>query len=155
MILRNRHVVVAMLVAPVLAMLAWFAVDALVGERPHAAREGGTYPLAAKPGCRYGSGACELENADFKITIRPESLSPGSVSLSLASSHALDSAVLEIKHNDAGSPVSMSAQDQARMAWHAVVPRPEAADGTLRIAVTAQGTTWYAEVPTTFLEAER
>ena len=80
----NKHVVVAMLVAPILAILAWFAVDALVSERPHVAHEGGAYRLAAKPSCRYASGMCELENADLKISIRPESLSSDSMSLALA-----------------------------------------------------------------------
>ena len=67
----NKHVLVAMLVAPVLAIMAWFAVDYFVAERPHAAEEGATYTLLAKSNCRYASGKCDLENADFELTIRP------------------------------------------------------------------------------------
>jgi hypothetical protein len=152
---KNKHVVVAMLVAPVLAILAWFAVDVLVGERPHAALDGGAYRLAAKSSCRYASGVCELENADLKISIRQDSLSSDSLSLALESSHALDSAVLEVMPDSAGNPQSMSARDDTGKAWHAALLRPETPDPTLRIAVTTQGTTWYAEVPTVFLEVER
>ena len=151
----NKHVIVAMLVAPVLAILAWFAVDALVGERPHAAREGAAYRLVEKPSCRYASGMCELENADLKISLRPESLSADSMSLALGSSHALDSAVLQLVQNGAGDPQTMSATDESGTAWLAVLPRPEQHDATLRVAVTARGTTWYGEVLTVFLVEER
>ena len=37
---KNKHVVVAMLVAPVLALIGYFSVDALVAEKPHAAQAG-------------------------------------------------------------------------------------------------------------------
>jgi len=67
----NKHVIIAMLVAPVLAIMAWFAVDYFIGERPHAAKEGAAYTLIAKSNCRYDSGQCDLENSDFKLNLRP------------------------------------------------------------------------------------
>ena len=39
-VLKNKHLVVAMLVAPVLAVLSYFALDVLVGEQPKPAEEG-------------------------------------------------------------------------------------------------------------------
>jgi NADH:ubiquinone oxidoreductase subunit 3 (subunit A) len=60
---KNWHVIIAMIVAPILAVLAWFAVDYFVAERPHAAKEGAAYSLIAKSNCRYDSGQCDLENA--------------------------------------------------------------------------------------------
>ena len=59
-----------MIVAPLLAVIAWFAVDRPVAERPHVAREGHAYPLMARSDCRYTSGQCSLENASFKSTLR-------------------------------------------------------------------------------------
>ena len=51
---KNKHVVVAMLVAPILAILAWFAVDSMVAERAHSAKPGASYKLVAKSNCRAG-----------------------------------------------------------------------------------------------------
>ena len=85
---KNKHVVIAMLVAPVLAIMAWFAVDYFVGERPHAATPGSAYTLVAKSNCRYASGQCDLENADFKLRIRPAMVSARRCGLILANSMA-------------------------------------------------------------------
>ena len=49
-----------MIVAALLAVITWFAVDRLVAERPHIAREGRAYPLIARSDCRYTSGQCSL-----------------------------------------------------------------------------------------------
>ena len=73
---KNKHLVVAMLVAPILAILAWYAIDVLVGEKPRPAEEGQSYPLAEKPNCRYGSGACGLKNADFELQLSTRPMGP-------------------------------------------------------------------------------
>ena len=67
---KNKHVVIAMLVAPVLSILAWLAVDYFISERPHVAESGATYALIAKSNCRYDSGQCDLENSDFSLSMR-------------------------------------------------------------------------------------
>ena len=68
-ILKNRHVLVASLVAPLLALLAWFAIDFFTSETPHAAVEGQSYALVEKPNCRYDSGLCGLKNNDFELEL--------------------------------------------------------------------------------------
>ena len=40
------------------------------------------------------------------------------------------------------------------MTWQGLLPRPSSPDAQIRVAVTAQGATWYAEVPVIFLEEE-
>jgi hypothetical protein len=35
--------------------------------------------------------------------------------------------------------------------WTSRIDRPEAETSTIRVAVTADGSTWYAEIPVTFL----
>ena len=64
---KNKHVILAMLIAPVLAIIAWFSVDYFVAERPHEARPGASYPLVAKPNCRRLSERCDLVNEDFRL----------------------------------------------------------------------------------------
>jgi hypothetical protein len=152
---KNKHVVIALIVAPILAILAWYAVGTLIGEKPHAAESGKTYKLVARSNCRYASGACDLHNADFKLSIRPEMLTASSVALDMSSSHALQSAAISLFENDTDSaPAPMTRTDEAGREWQGLIPRPSSAEATIRVAVTAQGATWFAEVPVIFLEEE-
>lgn len=150
----NKHVVVAMLVAPVLAIMAWFAIDYFIGERPHAAQEGAAYTLIAKSNCRYDSGQCDLENSDFKLSIRPTSVSPGSVQLEMTSAFPLQSATLGLV--DDGTPAlpsPMTATNADALHWTTRMDSPSGENSAIRVAVTAEGATWYAEVPTVFLDS--
>ncbi len=149
---KNMHLVVAMLVAPVLAVMAWFAVDYFAGERPHAATEGAGYTLIAKPNCRYDSGQCDLENSEFGLSLRPLAVTDAAVELEMTSAFPLQSAALGLVDNGAEllpSPMHSTADDGLH--WTAKINRPTRADAALRIAVTAQGATWYAEVPVVFM----
>ena len=151
---KNKHLIVAMLVAPVLAIMAWFAVDFFVAERPHAAKPGQTYTLIAKSNCRYASGQCDLENSDFKLTIRPGMLAASSVALTLTSSHSLQSAAMGIVAGDSAEPpAQLTRTKDDGKEWQGLLPQPGSATAQIRVAVTAQGATWYAEVPTVFLES--
>ena len=152
---KNKHVVVALLVAPILSILAWYAVGHLVGEKPSAAEAGNTYKLVARSNCRYESGSCDLHNADFNLTLEPEMLAANSVALTLTSSHSLQSAALGLVEGDTGhQPAPMVSTNDIGTTWDGLLPRPSSPDATIRIAVTAQDATWYAEVPTIFLEPE-
>ena len=93
--LRNRHVITALLVAPILAVLAWFAVGNLVGERATPAQAGQSYPLVARSNCRYESGQCDLENEDFRLRL---SLTDGITGpeFILSASHPLEGVVLAV-----------------------------------------------------------
>jgi hypothetical protein len=148
----NKHVIVAMLVAPVLAIMAWFSVDYFIGERPHAAKEGAAYSLIAKSNCRYDSGQCDLENADLKLSIRPTSVTSGSIQLEMTSAFPLQSATLGLVNaGTAALPSPMAATNDDALHWTARIDRPQGDASTIRVAVTADGATWYAEIPTVFL----
>lgn len=150
---KNKHVVVALLVAPVLSILAWYAVGNLIGEKPQAAEEGKTYRLVARSNCRYASGSCDLHNADFQLTIVPEVLAASSVTLRLTSSHGLQSAVLGLAQIDTSDqPAPMVATDAAGTTWQGLIARPASPDDIIRVAVTARGATWFAEIPVVFLD---
>lgn len=149
---KNKHVVVAMLVAPVLAILAWFAVDQMVAEKPHAAKPGEAYSMLARSNCRYDSGQCDLVNGDFELTLRPTSMAASSFSIELVSKHSLQRATIGLA--DASAPSSMAATDASALHWTASISRPVADGSSLRVAVVAEGTTYYAEVPVVFLRLE-
>ena len=151
----NKHVVVAMLVAPVLAIMAWFAVDHFIGEKPHAARPGEAYSLLARSNCRYNSGQCDLVNGNFELTLRPTGMAASSVGIELVSKHALQRATIGLAAAATPSPASvMAATDATSTRWSASVSQPRVDDSALRVAVVADGTTYYAEVPLVFLRLE-
>lgn len=148
----NKHVIIAMLVAPLLAIMAWFAVDYFIGERPHAAKEGAAYTLIAKSNCRYDSGQCDLENADFKLNLRPTSVTSGSIQLEMTSAFPLQTATLGLVNDGtAALPSPMVATNDEALHWTTRIDRPQGETSIIRVAVTADGATWYAEIPTVFL----
>ncbi len=149
---KNKHIVVAMLVAPVLAIMAWFAVDYLVAERPQSAQPGAAYPLVAKSNCRYDSGRCDLENADFEIYLLPLQITPTQVSIRLESRFPLQQATLGlVEQGTAAAPVRMSADGGDNTAWLAESAAPASSDSLLRVGVVSDDATFFAEVPVVFL----
>ena len=152
---KNKHVVVAMLVAPVLSILAWLAVDYFVGERPHAAKPGNAYLLIAKSNCRYDSGQCDLANKDFEITLRATRIGDARMTLEALSKFPLQQSTIGLVESGIeATPLPMDELDTNAMRWAATLSRPDSAESTLRIAVLAGGVTYYAEVPVTFLQLE-
>ncbi len=149
---RNKHVVTAMIVAPLLAVLAYFAVDMLVKEQPHVAVAGEAYPLLAKSNCRFSSGQCDLKNASFNSTLRVEANSEKAGVLTLSSSHALQIATvgfvtsggLEI------APSPMLANDQSQKQWSLDLPDNISSQSAVRVALQANDAFYFAETELTF-----
>ena len=152
---KNKHVIVAMLVAPVLAIMGWFAVDYFVAERPHAAVPGTAYPLVARPNCRYGSGRCELVNNDFVVSLTLTT-DTGLPVLRLSASHPLSEAHGAVGAAPAGldEPRAFAANGADGTDWSLALDSEPAAGDTLRVAVKAQQSTYYAEIGTAFVMAE-
>lgn len=66
---RNRHVVTALLVAPILALIAYFAVDAMLSPDAEALVAGSSYPLKEHSNCRRAGGQCTLSNNDLRLEL--------------------------------------------------------------------------------------
>ena len=153
-LLKNKHMILAMFVAPVLAIMAYFATDSLVSEKPHRAETGEQYKLAARSNCRYQSGLCTLHNGDVEIDIRINRLSASSgdhfVELLLQSNTPLQQALVSLGPNDA-QPVALTS-DADMLSWRADLETMLAADSELRLAVMISGTAFYASVATVFID---
>lgn len=154
-VLTNRHVVVALLVAPVLAVLAWFAAGELFGEKPHRAVAGQAYPLVARSNCRYDSGVCDLHNEDMRLTLGYQQNSDGSALL-LTSQRTLSFAMAAVAaQKETAAPVPMVPLDNSGKRWSlelvAVPPR----ERRLLIVVEAAGSRWYGDASSAFLEPFR
>ncbi|MGI9235638.1 MAG: hypothetical protein ACR2RD_18555 [Woeseiaceae bacterium] len=152
----NKHVVVAMLVAPILAIMAWFAMDYFLSERPHASQPGADYRLIAKSNCRYDSGECDLRNGDFELSLRATEIAAATVTLSMQSRFPLQQAAIGFIDNDTlAAPSKMTSIGSNPTQWSAVLALPAGDPSTLGIVVSSNGSNYFAEAPTMFLQLER
>jgi hypothetical protein len=151
----NKHIIIALLVTPVLAILAWFAVGAFVGEEPQQAAAGQSYPLVERSNCRYDSGQCDLRNEDMRLSITFASTLSGP-NLLLTSSHALDYALLGVAADGEDSkPISLRKQDSQGLQWILSLDELPSRDQRLQIVVNAGGSNWFADTSTVFLDPYR
>ncbi|MBN7796587.1 hypothetical protein [Parahaliea mediterranea] len=156
--LTNKHVILALLVAPVLSLLAWFAVGNLVGEQPHAAVAGGVYPLLEKSNCRYPSGRCQMVNGDVSLTLRL--LSPdSSPRLALNSSVELQGVLVAVvppgaAAGDAPPPRAMASSDASGTHWQLSLPAVPPEGARLRLVAATSDNRFTAEVATRFARVD-
>ena len=150
---KNHHVITAMLVTPILAILAWFAVGTFVGEKPQPPQSGEVYPLVEKSSCRYASGLCELENNDLRLTLRFDD--SAAAAMVLEASHDLESVLLSVAspEGDPG-PRAMVATDDSGQRWRLLLAAPPGPRDRLRLVLSRRGTAYYAEASTAFLQPE-
>jgi len=151
-ILKNKHIVTASLVAPLLALMSYFAIDFFVGESPHAAEEGGSYQLVEKSNCRYNSGHCDLQNGDFRLNLSPQWDSNGQLQLTLVSEFPLDGVVISRVANGVGEqpPVQMQATSDDGLAWSVSLDNPVPGADRLRLVASSNKALWYGDVAMKF-----
>lgn len=149
----NKHLLIAMIVAPVLAVLAWIAAGQLAGEKPQVAAPGKSYPLVEKSNCRYSSGACDLENEEFRL--RLTAAASGSGELLLTSTHPLDGVVLGVGlPAEETQPAAMQAADEKGLEWRLELgsaPRPAQ---RIRLVALAGGSSFFADAASAFLQPQ-
>ncbi|MYM64608.1 hypothetical protein [Pseudomaricurvus sp. HS19] len=151
-ILTNKHVVVALIVTPILAVLGYFMVDSMVSEKPHAAKAGGHYELVALPNCRYQSGQCVMKNGDFKLTLTASGAAGGNLQLRLESVFPLDAALIsQVSSDGSNPPQPMRADDPEGLVWQLQLP-PQASGAEVRVAVAVNQAWYYGEAPLLFTE---
>lgn len=151
---KNKHIVTALIVAPILAIGAYFATDYLVTERPQPAAAGGQYPLLALPNCRYQSGQCGLKNGNFKVLVSGDSDDGGNLLLRLDSEFSLDEVRVAVVRDtsDTGGPVLMQQADDKAEAWQVNLQVIAPSEQFLRLVITVDGAVYYAETGLQFLQ---
>lgn len=153
MLLTNKHVVIAMIVAPILAVLAWFATGSLTGESPQVAVPGQSYPLVEKSNCRYPSGSCDLQNEELKLTLAYEE-DLASPQLVLHSSHPLEGVVLGIASPDEEvAPAVMHAADGQGLEWRLAIGPLPGPEQRIRLVAMSGGSSYFADAATLFLQS--
>ncbi|ROS05096.1 hypothetical protein EDC56_0620 [Sinobacterium caligoides] len=167
--LANKHFVSALIIAPLLALIGYFATDYYLAERARAAESGQSYRLLALPNCRHASGQCTLKNGDLTLVIKGREDATGRMSLELRANISIDSAQLAIVADHglavvddgtavevvtasvASSPQSMRLLDDGSW-WLALLPAPP--PRILRLVVRREGVFYYAETAMPFLRYE-
>ncbi len=155
----NKHLVVAMIVAPILALVSYFSIDRMVSETPKAAVEGASYVLAELPNCRYSSGICGMRNGDFIVKMKTETVNGSEVFLKLNSVFALDGvlvAVADAKDQDMTlvTPDKMRADDDSMQSWTLQLPKFDPQVSRLHLAISSKDVLYYGDVQTKFTEYE-
>ncbi len=146
--LTNKHIITALIVTPILALIAYFAVDLALSEKPKRAKPNNSYPLAAKSNCRYSSGQCSLVNGDIRIE-----LSTSLAQLIVSSSHALEGLQLAVADSAQNERPLSASKDRARR-WSAELPVTISDKSTLRIAASIAGSIYFKETSLAFLATE-
>ena len=153
---KNKHIIIAMLVAPVLSIVAYVGTDLALSEKPHAAKEGQDYKLVSKSNCRYTSGLCDMANGEFKVKFRSENLTDDELKLSLTSSFPLEGIKLSLvdSQDELGTPVNMQHVDDTGKLWHITLPAPASPQSWLRVAIQSDGVLYYGDTQTAFVKYE-
>ncbi len=154
--LKNKHVIIALIVTPILAVIAYFAVDTLVKETPHVAKSGGTYALVSLPNCRYPSGHCTLKNNEFKLELSVEEVGVNVFTLNMASEYPLQGAKVALVEaaSETGSPLEMQSIDANQQQWNAKLAGNLNPNSIIQLVVAANDAFYYGETELVFSQYE-
>ncbi len=151
----NTHVLVALIAAPILALLSYFMVDGIVKEEPKPALEGRAYRLEAKSNCRYASGECDLVNGSFKSKLVIEKTRDTST-LILDSSHILEGVKVGFSGLAEGDslsrPFDMQRRGDIGTRWQIEMPVDASETTRAMVVMLADGAHYYAETTMGFTE---
>ena len=147
----SRHVVAALVTAPILAWLAWAAIGQWSGAgvtEPSIAMAGKAYPLVEQPGCRYAGGRCKLANESMVLELSMLD----ATQISAVSSVPLDFLLIGLAVEDAADPQLAAVSDTTRREWLATLAKGFADQGHLRLVAGVGGAVWFGEASVTFTQ---
>lgn len=148
----NKHVVIALIVAPILSILAYYGVDQIVAEPPQKAMAGESYPLVPKSNCRYTSGICTMENGDFELQITVKDNS-----LHVTSPYALSTVQTFLLINDnteSADKQIFQKLDESGQNWSLALNEKPNESSQLRLVAIADNSIYYGETDMAFIDYE-
>lgn len=152
---KNKHIIVALIVAPILAVLAYFATGMMVGEKAQPAKAGQDYRLIAQPSCRYESGRCVFYNNNFELTVQPQQITDDLFLLVLESDFVLERVLGAVVKTveDTAEPLTWQRDDDEGRRWRFTLPEGAQIQHLL-LVVEAQGSRYYGQTGLRFLRYE-
>ncbi len=153
---KNKHLMIATLMAPVLGLVSYFGMGFLFGERPQPSEAGKSYKLVEKPNCRYSSGLCGLKNVDFELTLTFERLENGRLLLNLVSENPLDGIKLALieSADDDKEPLDMKPTSGDGLNWSLDIALPDPQNDRLRLVASSREVLYFGDVATKFTAVE-
>lgn len=146
---KNKHIVIALIVAPILALLAYFGVDNLVSEKPQKAVEGQSYPLVAKSNCRYTSGKCTFQNGNFELNI----FIKNNNTLVVTSPYALSEVEASLLDNQGNTSKLYFVQDTDQgNQWSQKIVSDITPQSIIRLVTIASKSIYYGESEMAFID---
>ena len=153
---KNKHLLIATLAAPILGLVSYYGIGALLGEKPQPAEAGQSYQLVEKSNCRYSSGLCGLKNVDFELTLSFEALGNDRLLLKLVSETPLDGVKLALADNatNEGRPRDMLATAGDGLNWSLEIKLPDPERDRLHLVASSMQTLYFGDVATKFTSTE-
>lgn len=148
---KNKHMVVAMVVAPILAIISYFATDYIVSEKPQKTLSGQTYKMRVKSNCRWESGKCTIDNGDVSIDITGKYLNSRNLDLNLTSNVELNGIKIAFDKKDL-PPQSMKQINP--MSWSVLLDTSTYAQ-KINLAISIKESIFFAQIPTIFLHKRK
>lgn len=151
---KNKHMTTAMVVAPLLAIVSYFATDYIVSDLPVNAAQGESYALVARSNCRYQSGQCTFRNGELEVEFQLVQSGDGQSVLKARSSHPLQGAQVALvgQENSNVQPVMLEKSDDSGERWAVPINGSVEGKNELRVAMLANSTTFYGSTETTFFQ---
>ena len=155
-IFKNKNLMVATLMAPILALVSYFGINALLSEKPHAAEAGQSYQLLEKPNCRRSGGNCGLKNADFELNLSVEWLNDEHLLITLKSAHPLNGVLVELVENEAGQnqPVQMRPMSADGLSWSLDMAGPDPESHRLHLVASSGESLYFGDIAMKFIGLE-
>ena len=156
---KNKHIIIALIIAPILAIISYFVTDYMVAETPQKIQTGAVYPLTQKPSCRYSSGHCILKNNQLEVSITGK-FENQNLTLNLTSEQNIQKILFAVTDpNDTHSPPipmhKSSSHTEQLNSWNASwSPIENPVNKTLKIVLETNGAQFFGETGLEFLNYE-
>lgn len=150
--LKNKHLLLALIVAPVLGVLTYYAIDAMVSEPPQAAEEGESYKLLALPNCRRASEICTMKNGDFELEFGIDRQAGERLVLMLNSKFPLEGIIVAVAANPSEEklPAEMRRMDDAGFFWSLELTQPEPGRDRMHVVASASQALYFGDAAMAF-----
>jgi len=155
-IFRNKHLIIATMMAPILALVSYFGINALLSETPHAAEAGQSYQLLEKPNCRRSGGDCGLKNSDFELNLSAEWPTEYQLLMTLRSVHPLSGVLVELVENetDQNQPVNMRPMSADGLLWSVDMAHSNLENHRLHLVASAGEALYFGDISMKFTRLE-
>ncbi|SFV69669.1 hypothetical protein MNB_SUP05-5-439 [hydrothermal vent metagenome] len=149
----NKHITIALIVAPILALISYFSVDYFVSEVPHKLKKGNYYTFLVKSNCRWDSGHCTLTNGNIKLQFSTYTKNK-QMFLLLNSSTLLDSVTFSITEANNNNSFQKLMQTDDFYNFNYLMPEFLLKNKVGRLVVFIKESIFYATVPLNFIKKD-